>query len=304
MATPSEYIGKAASYIGVSGTDNIFNTWYWGHRCYDPNIYPWCAVFQSYVGVHDLGMDFNPSASSAAVGNQGTRVADEDVQPGDWVLFNWDGRQTFGWTDHIGLVEWSDINGSGYFGTIEGNTGNSYGGEVARCTRYNWGSYATAFFRPNYDSSPAPKPDPQPVVIDDVVYAVSLDANGRIWLPEMIGLVDTGGSDDDFGGVSGAPIRYLAVKDVGKYRVYTEENGCLPWVNAYDKSDLEYGCAGDGSPIVGVEIPNPDIRYAVRNLNGDWNADMIGNYDTGGTSDPFAGTLQAPIDMIRIQKNG
>ena len=154
MATPSQYLEKAASYIGISGTDNIFNTWYWGFHCYDPNVYPWCAAFQSYVGVHDLSMQFNASASAAGVAWQGQQVADSEVQPGDWVLFNWDGRQDFGWADHIGVVEWSDINGSGYFGTIEGNTGWADGGEVARCTRYNYGSYSTKFFRPPYADSP------------------------------------------------------------------------------------------------------------------------------------------------------
>lgn len=73
------------------------------------------------------------------------------MQPGDWVLFNWDGRQSWGWADHIGVVEWSDINGSGYFSTIEGNTGSGAEGVIARCYRYNFGSYATKFFRPPYD---------------------------------------------------------------------------------------------------------------------------------------------------------
>lgn len=149
MATAEQYLETAASYLGVSGTDNIFNTWYWGYHCYDPDVYPWCACFQSYVGVHDLDMDFTPSASASGVALQFERVPDSEVRPGDLVLFNWNGRQDFGWADHIGVVEWTDINGSGYFGTIEGNT-NTWDGEVARCTRYNWGGYATAFFRPVY----------------------------------------------------------------------------------------------------------------------------------------------------------
>lgn len=155
MATASQFIAQAAKYIGVSGDYNIFNKWYWcdlNGYSYDPGT-AWCACFQSYVGVHDLGMDFSPSASAAGVANQGTRVADEDARPGDWVLFNWDGRQSWGWADHIGVVEWSDISGSGYFGTIEGNCD----GTVKRCTRYNYSSYATAFFRPNY-SGATPKP--------------------------------------------------------------------------------------------------------------------------------------------------
>lgn len=151
MATPSQYLENAARYIGVSGTDNIFNTWYWGHPCYDPNLYPWCATFQSYNAVHDLKMPLSASAAVSGIISQCTRVADEDALPGDYVAFNWDGDQDFSWADHIGVCEWLDIKGSGYFGTIEGNT-NTEDGEVARCTRYNFGSYATAFFRPPYSN--------------------------------------------------------------------------------------------------------------------------------------------------------
>ena len=152
MATVQDVLDLAASKIGISGTDNEFNSWYWGFPCYDPNTYPWCATYASWVLVH-AGVPCNPSASASGVATQYTRVADEDVQPGDLVVFNWDGRQDTGWCDHVGFVEWSDINGSGYFGTIEGNTGYSAGGEVARVTRYNYSSYFTAFYRPYYDGS-------------------------------------------------------------------------------------------------------------------------------------------------------
>ena len=151
MASAEQYLAQAAKYIGISGDQNIFNYWYWvelNGYSYDPG-WAWCACFQSYVGVHDLGMPFNPSASAAGVAWQGAEVADEDVQPGDWVLFNWDGRQDFGWADHIGVVEWSDIPNSGYFGTIEGNCNDC----VCRCTRYNYGSYATKFFRPPWSEA-------------------------------------------------------------------------------------------------------------------------------------------------------
>ena len=177
MATAEEYIAQAASYIGVSGTDNIFNTWIWGHPCYDPNIYPWCAAFQSYVGVHDLDMPFSPSASAAGVANQGERIDDDQVAPGDWVLFNWDGRQSFGWADDIGLVEWFD-HSSGYFGTIEGNCDDM----VKRCTRYNYSSYATAFFRPPFSSAPQPvDPDSWPIQ----TYDINL-TNAQKWFPKKI----------------------------------------------------------------------------------------------------------------------
>ena len=286
MATPSQYLETAASYIGISGTDNIFSTWYWGHPCYDPEVYPWCAAFQSYVGVHDLGMPFEPSASAAGVAWQGTEVADEDVQPGDWVLFTWDGRQDFSWADHIGVVEWSDINGSGYFGTIEGNT-NTWDGEVARCTRYNWGSYGTKFFRPPYDGQPSPEPP-----------------TGAEWQGEVIGREDTTGAGDDYAGVFGRPMLYVAIDGVGDYQAH-DSNGWLPEVDRYDLNDEENGMAGDGQPIDAVRIYDSSVYYQTHNLGGDWNDVMRGTTDTGGSGDDFAGDYGVQQDAIRIwRENG
>ena len=282
MATPSEYLAKAASYIGIGGTDNIFNTWYWGHHCYDPDVYPWCAAFQSYVGVHDLGMPFEPSASAAGVGWQGTPVADEDVQPGDWVLFTWDGRQDFSWADHIGVVEWSDINGSGYFGTIEGNTGSGEG-IVARCTRYNWGSYGTKFFRPPYNGKPEP--------------------TGGEWQGDVIGRDDTTGAGDDYAGVFGKPIRYIAIDGAGKYQAHDKGGSWWGCVDKYDLNDEEYGMAGAGNPIDAIRIYDSSVSYQTHNLNGEWNDVMHGLKDSGGSSDDFAGEYGVAQDAIRIWRD-
>lgn len=191
MATPSQYLDDAAQYVGISGDYNIFNEWYWcelnGYGYIPP--FAWCASFQSYVGVRDLGMPFSPSASAAGVAWQGERVLDSEVRQGDWVLFNWDGRQDFGWADHIGVVEWSDINGSGYFGTIEGNTGSVAEGEVARVTRYNWGSYATAFFRPPYTGEePEPMPTPEQFpgsTVNDAGFAYRVHTENVGWFPPV-----------------------------------------------------------------------------------------------------------------------
>lgn len=57
--------------------------------------------------------------------------------------------------------------------------------------------------------------------------------------------------------------------------------------------------AGAGSTIIAVEIPNPNIKYQVHVVNGDWLPWMIGNTDTGGSSDTYAGNMN-PIDAIRI----
>lgn len=520
MATAQQFLEKAASYIGIGGTDNIFNTWYWGYHCYDPDTYPWCACFQSYVGVHDLDMPFEPSASAAGVGWQGTRVADEDVQPGDWVLFTWDGRQDFSWADHIAVVEWSDINGSGYFGTIDGNSGGGQG-VVQRNTYYNWGSYGTAFFRPPYDNGggqPEPEPEPAPAernrlhMIDiaswqagikprfvdcDIVaikvtggtsyenpywrqwadetlgsgkmlafyhyacennsepggkaeadffwehvkdykgqfvpildweahatnmpvsyaksfldriaklsgavpvfygyasnvnstdyssisnrplwmasyldkyqgagwvddptqtwdtgawddlfayqytstgdidgYGSNLDlsivyctptqwwkmcggeapqpgptptpsgdqpyynvmCNGK-WCGKMEGLHDTTGSSDDFGGIYGSAMQYLAIGGVGDYQVHDVNGNWWPKVNKYDLSDEEHGMAGAGADIDCVRIFDPSVHYQTHNKGGGWNDVMIGTHDTGGSGDDFAGQYGVPQDAIRI----
>lgn len=141
---PEDYIQAEEKYLGICGTDNIFNTWIWGQHVYIPSVYPWCAAFQSYVGVHDLGMDFAPSASASGVAFQGMPVSYEDFQPGDWVLFNWDGRNDFSFADHIGLVRWR--SGS-TFGTIEGNTDDC----VALRTRAFNRSYSIRLFRPPYN---------------------------------------------------------------------------------------------------------------------------------------------------------
>lgn len=58
-------------------------------------------------------------------------------------------------------------------------------------------------------------------------------------------------------GISAYPIRWFAC-NAAKYRVKTQKNGWLPYVTKYDSSDLENGCAGDGSIITAIEIVDPN----------------------------------------------
>lgn len=299
MATAQALIGIAASKIGTSGTDNEFNTWYWGHPCYDANTYPWCAAFVSWCAEQVGGLGFR-TASASGVLNALPRVNDDDVQPGDIVCFNWDGRQSTGWMDHVGIIEWFD-HSTGYFGTIEGNTGWSAGGEVARVTRYNYGDYFTAFARPSYDGQASYTPVAPPAYdtrdgIPDLRYRVCTEANG--WLPEMVNHYDPSGSGDDYAG-DGSPITYVAVDMPGWYQACTEANGWLPPVYCYNPSDLENGCAGDGSRIVrtrayySTQDPNATgwlgIEYAVANVGEGFLANMVDLVDTGGSGDDYAG---------------
>ena len=289
MATAQEYINQIAKYIGISGTDNIFNTWYWGMHVYDPDTYPWCATCQSYVGVHDLKMPFKASASAAGVANQGTRIPDNMATKGDWVLFNWDGRQSWDWADHIGVVEWFD-HSSGYFGTIEGNTGGGEG-TVARCTRYNYGSYATAFFRPPYSGS---APDPTPAPTKKAKFRVK--ENGK-WQKE------------GYAGTPGVAKQGIAIDMPGWYQVCTQAHGWLERVSGYDINDEEHGFAGwQDSPITAVrcyyETPNPSVtgyyyaKYRVSEINQEYYPWQIDD-EVSDTMDGYAGDF-VPINRFEL----
>lgn len=120
---------------------------------YGENGVPYCAMFVSWVFAQ---------ASAACVGlpsaycpyilndarNAGTVLSNkQNAQPGDVVLFDWDGGEV----DHVGIVE---KNYGSYIQTIEGNTSSgsggsqSNGGGVYRRTR-SWG-VVKAVVRPSY----------------------------------------------------------------------------------------------------------------------------------------------------------
>ena len=66
-------------------------------------------------------------------------------------------------------------------------------------------------------------------------------------------------------------------------------------------SDLNNGCAGDGSPIIAVQVDDSTCRYAVHTVTGGWLPDMVGNRDTGGSKDTFAGNGQK-VDGFRARR--
>ena len=94
----------------------------------------WCADFTSYVMQQSGGKMNNPYCPSVV--NQlkadGNWKGKSNPQPGDLVLFDWDGDRN---PDHIGIVE--KVNADGSIGTIEGNTENPQTGRegVWRRTR-------------------------------------------------------------------------------------------------------------------------------------------------------------------------
>ena len=184
-------------------------------------------------------------------------------------------------------------------GGVDGKPGDQTGNEISICDAYiypdGWdyvlvppaesgesGSGTTKSSNGGFDDGPR--------------FCVRTDGG---WLDDMVGTRDTGGSSDKYAGILGKSVKYVAIDGVGKYRVCTKANGWLPYVKKFDKGDLENGCAGDGSDIIAIQIPSSKVRYAAHDLNGGWNADMVGTRDTGGSSDKYAGSMSA-IDAIRI----
>ena len=132
-----------------------------------------------------------------------------------------------------------------------------------------------------------------------VKYRSSTDKSGKKWLSTLKNIQGEG-----YSGTFGKPMRWLAIDGVKRYRVCTEESGWLPWVNRFDITDLDEGCAGDGSPITGIQVDDATCHYAAHVMRGKgkWYADMHGLVDSGGSSDNFAGDLANRIDAFRAKR--
>ena len=136
-------LAEALRHVGVRESPPGSNRTTFG-RWYGVDGVPWCAIFASYcfdvgagvvlcrgwrgAGVGPRGVAYVPTLS-AWLRATGREVC--EAQPGDLVVFDWDG----GLPDHVGIV----IRAHGdRIDTVEGNTavGNdSDGGEVMRRTR-------------------------------------------------------------------------------------------------------------------------------------------------------------------------
>lgn len=248
----------------------------------------WCYL-QFGVDIGTWTGDESSAGYEIARGHYPSEIPWGDMQPGDLILMTatyWDNYQFNEYACHIELY----CGG----GTMIGHPGG-YGPQEkwAQAWMESYGCI-TWMVRRVFD-------DGHETSGDAVLYRVSTDPSGSYWYAEMQDGYDTGGSTDDFAGSYGEPIRWVAIQGA-TYRVRSQASGWLPWVSSYNVNDLENGCAGDGSPIVALEIENGDIRYAVHVLGGDWYADMIGQHDTGGSSDSFAGDMWNQIDAVRIRR--
>jgi len=186
-------------------------------------------------------------------------------------------------------------------GTYGGQRGDQTGGEAAVHNYYDYPWNGILHYNGKADSggssggsTPAPKPKGNEKAIH---FRVCCNASGKGWLSEMWGHYDTGGSSDEFAGEPGKAIRWIAIKGVKRYRVATAK-GWLPWVSGYNVNDLDKGCAGDGSPIVKLQVDDPKARYAVGVVGGGVYGDMVGLKELGGGRDDYAGDGKRPIDRL------
>lgn len=127
-----------------------------GSSYYGANGVPYCAMFVSWVfdqasaSCAGLPEAYCPYIINKARSAGAILSSKYDAQPGDVVLFDWDGGES----DHVGIVE---KNFGSYIQTIEGNTSSgssgsqSNGGGVYRRTRA-W-STVVCIVRPNWASN-------------------------------------------------------------------------------------------------------------------------------------------------------
>lgn len=137
MSAAKNVLYCARQWIGYSRWDDpepgtVFGRWY-AKLVDDPYFgesgIPYCAMFVSYclnwAGFEAAGLPgaYVPWILSANL-DAGRLVANEDAQPGDLVMFDWQGD---GVADHIGIVEENHAD-EGWMQTIEGNTSPGSGG--------------------------------------------------------------------------------------------------------------------------------------------------------------------------------
>lgn len=178
MATPKQLLDVERGQIGydrhkdpLQGT--IYGRWLaelTGNSAYAQNGVPFCAMGQSWsfaqVKQDAPGM---PTAACGDIRNAAKRqnrvIADRrSAQPGDIVLFRWDGRiNDDSYSDHVGVVELNLGRNRG-IQTIEYNTNN---GRVEHRTR-SW-SVVQYIIRPAWSNGapiPAQKPTKPLIEVD------------------------------------------------------------------------------------------------------------------------------------------
>lgn len=253
----------------------------------------YCADYAGYgVKMTDPRYTGSMVADFTAVGFKKIQFSKSALQPGDILLSHNDSVQHTELYIGDGKTVGAHIAETG---GIDGKPGDQTGNEIS-VQNLSWTPQWILRPPDSGSSSSSSSSSSEIKEADGPKYCVY---TGGKWLDPMIGTEDTGGSSDDYAGIMGSKITYIAIANVGKYRVKTKKSGWLPWVKKYDLSDFENGCAGDGSAIIALQIPSSKVMYRLHDLNGGWNDYMIGKKDTGGSSDTYAGS-NVPVDALQI----
>lgn len=120
---------------------------------------------------------------------------------------------------------------------------------------------------------------------------------GDEWQPDMINTYSDDDSNRAYAGIIGKPITYLTMEGVDKYRVYTTRRGWSKYFTKYDKDNP----AGDGSPIIAIEIWDKTARIAVHIKDGEWLPSEPCTFEGDSRKIRYAGVKMA-IDAFWINK--
>ena len=256
--------------LGIANDDSHgysqYRRWPWQGSDFDcSSLMYWCANQAGY-DVPTSGYTGTMLADFTAAGFTADAWDGNiwDCEPGDILLAHNGNRQ------HTEMYVGNGCNVGAHVasnGDIDdGMPGDQNGNEIS--VAQNWGSWDYVLTPP--DDGDAPEPSPEP---EGVRYCASTDPSGAAWLDEMVGTHDTGGSEDTWAGELGSAIYFIAANC--KLRVMTAASfpEWLPWVDKYDKSDLDYGCAGDGTEILLVQAGG---HYVDVHRMGEWNGVVDG----------------------------
>lgn len=187
-----------------------------------------------------------------------------DLEPGDVILNVGNHVEMC-----VGYGEFGGAHIDEHGNVSGGQPGDQTGNEVSIGAPYVYSmGWDWVLTPPDDGDGFAPTPEPE-----GVRYCVSTDPEGAEWHEEMVGTHDTGGSNDTWAGELGYPAYFIAANC--KVRVMTKASfpDWLPWVDRYDKSDTDTGCAGDGSEILLVQAEGHAVNV---HRNGEWDGVVDG----------------------------
>jgi CHAP domain. len=306
MTTVTQILNQAKKWLGYSEANGKFKIILDVYNSHKPLARgyaiklsdEWCDAFVSACAiacgaVDIIGTEVGVPRHVDIFKKNGIWLGRAKPQPGDVIVFDWDGN---GSGDHIGYVYSVDGN---YIITIEGN----YNEEVAKRTiTYNH-PVILGYARPEYETSEkddeTSKDDKKTTNEVDVYYRVCTQKHK--WLQEVKNL-------SDFAGWQNSPIVGVAMKvskGYIKYRVHIKGGKWLSWVTGYNIKDFVNGYAGNGQVIDAIQIyyytpKGMKLKEAVYKVNNyDWQHDT----DKDSGQDGYAGLFGTAMIELRISIN-